>query len=73
MQAPVLEQLKAKMGDSVSIVKVDIDKNMELARRYNVQSVPTLMIFSGGKNVWRGVGLHQAGVLEEKLLEHAGA
>jgi len=73
MQAPQLEQLKAKMGDSVSIVKVDIDKNIELARQYHVQSVPTLMIFKGGEAVWRGVGLHQAAALEEKLLEHTGA
>lgn len=71
MQAPVLEQVKAKVGDKANIVKVDIDANRELAMKYNVQSVPTLIIFKKGEPVWRGVGLHQAADLEAKIDEYS--
>lgn len=70
MQSPILEQVKERVGDRGTIVKVDIDKNRELAAQYNVQSVPTLIIFKEGKAVWRAVGVQQAGVLESKIFEH---
>lgn len=70
MQSPILEQVKAKVGEAANIVKVDIDKAHELAQRYRVQSVPTLILFVGGEPVWRGVGVHQADQLEAKLREH---
>lgn len=70
MQGPVLEQVKAKMGDSVNIVKIDVDKNAELSARYRVQSVPTLIVFKNGAALWRASGLHQADQLEAKLREH---
>ncbi len=70
MQAPILEQVKAKVGDKASIVKVDIDANRELAMKYNVQSVPTLILFKNGEAVWRTVGVQQAALLEAKLFEH---
>lgn len=70
MQSPILEQVKAKVGDSANVIKVDVDKAGEVAQRYRVQSVPTLILFVGGQPVWRGVGVHQADVLEAKLREH---
>lgn len=70
VQAPILEQVKAKLGDKVNIVKIDIDKNEELAQVYNIRSVPTLIIFQRGEAVWRGYGVHQANQIEEKLYEH---
>lgn len=70
MQAPILEQLKAKVGDKATIIKIDTDKNQELAARYNVRSIPTLVIFKSGEPVWRASGLHQADILEAKLAEH---
>lgn len=69
MQAPILEQVKNKLGDKVNIIKIDVDKNQELAGVYNVRSIPTLFIFKGGENKWRGQGLHQADQLEAKLQE----
>jgi len=53
---PVLEQLKRDLGDSIRIIKLDVDKNQNLAGAYGVQSVPTLMIFRQGKVLWRQSG-----------------
>lgn len=71
MQSPILEKVKEKVGDAGTIVKVDIDKNAELAARYCVQSVPTLIIFKNGEPVWRTVGVQQGELLVAKILEHA--
>ena len=48
MQSPILDQAKEKVGDDATIVKVDIDRNRELAMKYRVQSVPTLILFKDG-------------------------
>lgn len=72
MQGPILEQVKAKLGDDVNIIKIDIDKNEALAQAYRIQSVPTLIIFKNGEALWRGYGVHQAEILESKLKEHMG-
>lgn len=52
----VLEQLKQDMGDSIRIVKLDVDKNEALASAYRIQSVPTLMLFRSGQVLWRQSG-----------------
>ena len=70
MQGPILEKVKAAVGDKANILKIDVDQNQELASRYRVMSVPTLIVFKGGEPVWRASGLHQADVLEAKLREH---
>lgn len=70
MQAPILEEVKAAVGDAANIVKIDVDRNQELAALYQVRSIPTLYIFVKGEAVWRGNGLHQAAQLEEKLREY---
>ncbi len=49
MLAPVLEELEAEYGDKLKIVKVDIDKHIELARQYRVATVPTMMVFEHGE------------------------
>lgn len=65
MMKPILEQLKSQVGSSVSIIKVDIDKNQAAASAYSVQSVPTLMLFKQGKQVWRQSGVLQASQLKQ--------
>lgn len=56
MMHPVLEQLKEEMGDSLRIIKIDIDKNEALMEQYRIQSVPTLMLFRKGDALWRQSG-----------------
>ena len=73
MQAPILEEVKKTLGDKVNIIKIDIDQNQPVAQRYNVQSIPTLIVFKGGEALWRAVGVQQANILEAKLREHITA
>lgn len=67
MQGPILEQLKNKVGDAANIVKVDVDRNPDLSAKYQIRSVPTLIIFKNGEPQWRASGLQQLEVLEDKL------
>ena len=57
MMHPVLEQLKDELGESVRVIKIDVDKNMDLSIQYRIQSVPTLMLFKNGAAVWRQSGV----------------
>ena len=70
MMHPILDRLKEKMGDTVAIVKIDVDKNQELSAAYRIQSVPTLMVFKDGEVKWRAAGVHSAEDLEAKLKEY---
>lgn len=65
MMKPILEDLKKKVGDDATILKIDIDKNPKIARNYNIQSVPTLMIFKNGKILWKQAGVVAAHQLEK--------
>lgn len=70
MQSPILEEVKNKVGDAANIIKIDIDQNTELAARYRVQSVPTLILFKNGEPVWRTVGVQQASLLEGMIYQY---
>jgi thioredoxin 1 len=68
--APVLQQLKAELGDGVIILKVDVDKNPEAAMVYRVQGVPTLILFQDGNVLWRQSGVVSAAALRQIILQN---
>ncbi len=61
MLLPVLNQVKDNLGERIIILKIDVDKNQELAAKYQVRGVPTMMLYQEGKQLWR-----QSGVLNKE-------
>ena len=60
MMPPILDQVKAKLGDGVKIVKIDVDKNEQLSNALAIRGVPTLMVYKNGNQAWRQSGVVQA-------------
>jgi thioredoxin 1 len=57
MMAPILKDVKKELGDAVTIIKVDVDQSPQAAQQYQVQGVPTLILFKNGKQLWRQSGV----------------
>ncbi len=69
-QAPILEDVKKRIGDAASIIKVDVDKNPQVATTYQIHGVPTLIIFKNGEIKWRESGVFSANELERLLKQN---
>jgi thioredoxin 1 len=67
MLAPVLEDVKKRIGENAVIYKLDVDRNPMVASSYKVMSVPTLIIFQKGKPVWRRSGVLSAAEITQTL------
>ena len=63
MQSPILKEVANELGNRIKVIKIDVDQNSEIASRYNIQSVPTLIIFKNGEQIWR-----QSGVVSKNQL-----
>ncbi|SEG34630.1 thioredoxin [Flavobacterium urumqiense] len=61
MLGPILKEVKDSLGDRISILKIDVDKNQQIAAQYQVRGVPTMILFQNGKQLWR-----QSGVLNKE-------
>ena len=73
MMKPILAELKTKMGEKATILKVDVDQNPQAAAAYRIQGVPTLILFKAGKICWRQSGVVQARELENIIHQHTSA
>lgn len=61
MLSPILKEVKDSLGDRISIIKIDVDKNQQISSQYQVRGVPTMILFQNGKQLWR-----QSGVLTKE-------
>lgn len=68
--APILEEVKGELGESVKIVKIDVDQNEALAGKYQVRGVPTLLLFKDGKQLWRQSGVPSKSELVSLINSH---
>jgi thioredoxin 1 len=70
MMAPILKQTKDALGDKVTIIKIDIDRNPQAAQNFGIQGVPTLILFKNGQVKWRQSGVVPANTLMQVINQH---
>lgn len=67
MMQPILQELASRIGDQATIIKIDVDKNPIVASNYQIQGVPTMILFRNGRVVWRQSGVLNASQLEKVI------
>lgn len=70
MMPPILQQVKNALGDKITVIKIDVDKNPSVANTYHIQSVPTLIVFKNSETKWRQAGVIQAPQLQQILEQY---
>lgn len=65
--APIIKDVKSQMGDGVKVIKIDVDKNPQLASSLNIQGVPTLMVYKNGQLKWRQSGVVPAAQIVSQI------
>lgn len=71
MMTPILHEVKTAMGHDVTVIKIDVDKNPEISSQFQIQGVPTLMVFKKGELKWRQSGVVMAKDLQQVLQQFA--
>lgn len=71
MMKPILEEVKSKLGDQATILKIDVDKSPQVMHTFQIQGVPTLILFKNGQIKWRQAGVVLANELERIIRQHA--
>ena len=67
--APILKQVKDSLGERITIVKIDVDKNQQMAAQYQVRGVPTMILFQAGRQLWRQSGVVSKEEIIKTILE----
>lgn len=67
MMSPILKELKEKMGETLHIIKIDVDNNQQIASKYQVRGVPTLMLVKAGSVLWKQSGVMDANSLQKTI------
>lgn len=70
MMAPILKEAKDKLGDAATIIKIDVDRNREAAEHFQIQGVPTLILFKNGQVKWRQSGVVPANTLVQVISQY---
>ena len=70
MMPPILKEVKKQLGDSIRILKIDVDRNPAIAQKYQIRNVPTLMVFKNGQVVFRQAGVIPAQQIVQLLQLH---
>lgn len=70
MMAPILKEAKDQLGDKATIIKVDVDRNREAAEHFQIQGVPTLILFKNGQVKWRQSGVVPANTLVQVINQY---
>lgn len=71
MLKPILKEVASAMGDKVKIIKIDVDKNPQLAGQLGIQGVPTMILYKNGESVWRQSGVMPAHQLMAVIESHS--
>jgi thioredoxin 1 len=69
--APILKQVKDSLGERITIIKIDVDKNQQLSSKYQVRGVPTMILYQNGKQLWRQSGVISKEEIIKIIIEKA--
>jgi thioredoxin 1 len=72
MMPPILKQLKSEMGDRLNIIKIDTERNPDVAIRYQVRGIPNLILFRKGEVLWQQAGVVQMPQLKQIIEQKLG-